>query len=107
MSKPRVYIAGPMTGLPELNYPAFNEAARLLRWFGHQVENPAENPRPACGTWLGYMRMSLRQISTADAIVMLPGWIWSRGARIEWLVGKLLGLQVCSLHEVDAEWEAS
>ena len=93
----RLYIAGPMTGLPGNNYMAFNKAARLLRFFGHVVENPAENPEPPCKSWLGYMRMSLRQISTVDAVVMLPGWMWSRGARIEWLIAKLLGLRVCSL----------
>lgn len=93
----RLYIAGPMTGYPESNYPAFHAAARLLRFFGYQVENPAENPEPPCGTWLGYMRMALRQISTVDGVVMLPGWIWSRGARIEWLLAKLLGLRVLSL----------
>lgn len=40
----RIYIAGPMSGLPEFNYPAFNRAAAVLRAQGHHVENPAENP---------------------------------------------------------------
>lgn len=93
----RLYIAGPMTGYPQSNYPAFHEAARTLRWFGLKIENPAENPPPPCGTWLGYMRMSLRQISRCDGVVMLPGWIWSRGARIEWVIAKLLGLRVVTL----------
>lgn len=101
----RLYVAGPMTGKKDFNYPAFNDAALLLRFFGHHVENPAENPRPPCGSWLGYMRMSLRQISRADAIVVLPGWLWSRGARIEWLIGKLLGLPVYSLARALAAME--
>lgn len=90
----RVYVAGPMTGHSDFNYPAFNAVAADLRARGFEVENPAENPAPPCRSWLGYMRMSLRQISTVDAMVMLPGWIWSRGARIEWLIAKLLGLPV-------------
>ena len=27
----RIYIAGPMSGLPDLNYPAFNAMAERLR----------------------------------------------------------------------------
>ena len=42
----RVYIAGPMTGLPDFNYPAFNAAAAKLRALGLEVLNPAENPPP-------------------------------------------------------------
>ncbi|QDL53108.1 DUF4406 domain-containing protein [Rhodoferax aquaticus] len=90
----RVYIAGPMTGLPHFNYPAFNAAAERLRALGFDVENPAENPVPNCGTWLGYMRMAIRQLVTCDGVALLPGWKGSRGARIErWLAG-MLGLAV-------------
>ncbi|MCY1527250.1 hypothetical protein D9M68_623110 [compost metagenome] len=39
----RIYLAGPMTGLPEFNYPAFHAEAARLRALGYQVENPAEN----------------------------------------------------------------
>jgi hypothetical protein len=84
-----LYIAGPMTGLPESNYPAFNDA----------VENPAENPRPPGGEWLEYMRMSLRQLSRVDALVMLPGWQNSRGARIEVDTALKLGFNVFTLEE--------
>ena len=38
----RIYVAGPMTGHPELNFPAFHAAATELRALGHHVENPAE-----------------------------------------------------------------
>jgi len=90
----RVYIAGPMTGLPGYNYPAFNAAAKRLRELGFEVENPAENPDPACGTWLGYMRMAIRQLALCDSLVLLPGWQDSRGARIEQQLAAELGLLV-------------
>ncbi len=98
----KIYIAGPMTGRPQFNYPAFHQAAALLRAAGYIVVNPAENPAPACGSWLGYMRMSVAQVASVDCLVMLPGWPFSKGARIEYLIAKLLGLGVTSLKKIGA-----
>ena len=42
----RIFLSGPMSGLPEFNLPTFHAAADLLRTHGHHVENPAENPEP-------------------------------------------------------------
>ncbi|MFJ9993363.1 DUF4406 domain-containing protein [Pseudomonas putida] len=95
----RVYISGPMTGLPDFNYPAFNAAAADLRAAGVHVENPAENPTPACGTWLGFMRLAVEQISRCDHVVTLPGWEESRGARVEVELARGLGLPVKTLPE--------
>lgn len=96
----KIYIAGPMTGRAQFNYPAFHQAATLLRAAGHVVINPAENPAPSCGSWLGYMRMSVAQVASVDCLVMLPGWPLSKGARIEYLLAKLLGLGVTSLKKI-------
>jgi hypothetical protein len=98
----KIYIAGPMTGRVQFNYPAFHQAATLLRAAGHVVINPAENPAPSCGSWLGYMRMSVAQVASVDCLVMLPGWPFSKGARIEYLLAKLLGLGVTSLKKIGA-----
>lgn len=90
-----VYIAGPMTGLPELNYPAFNAAAEVLRGEGHRVENPAENERPNNNpTWADWMRLGLAQMLLCDAVLLLPGWQQSPGARIEARTAIDLGLAV-------------
>jgi hypothetical protein len=79
----RIYIAGPMAGIPDLNYPAFNAQAARLRALGYHVENPAENPDPPCRSWDGYMRLAIAQLVTCDTIALLPGWQASRGARVE------------------------
>lgn len=92
--KKTIYVAGPMTGLPEFNYPAFNEAAATLRAQGHTVLNPAENPVPACGTWQGYMRLALAQLVQCECIVLLPGWAESKGALIERKLAQTLGMEV-------------
>lgn len=88
----RIYIAGPMTGYVDFNYPAFHAAARALRSQGHHVENPAENPAPACGSWLGYMRLALAQLVSCDEVLTLPGWEKSKGACIEVMLARALGL---------------
>lgn len=87
----KIYIAGPMTGLPDLNYPEFNRVAAILRGSGHEVFNPAENPE--CDSWAGYMRISLKQVCDADAIALLDGYMNSKGARLEALVACELGMQ--------------
>lgn len=90
----RTYIAGPMTGLPKFNHPAFDACAARLRARGLQVENPAENTPPACDSWVGWMRLALAQLIRCDAVHMLPGWQASRGARIEHDLARSLGLHV-------------
>jgi len=89
-----IYVAGPMSGLPDLNYPEFNRAAKALRALGYHVENPAENPAPACGSWQGYMRLAIAQLVQCDEIHMLRGWSQSKGAKIERELAGHLGLVV-------------
>ena len=89
----RIYIAGPMTGLPDFNYPAFNAEAARLRAIGWDVENPAENPAPPSGEWIDYMRLAIPQLMTCDVIVLLPKWEKSRGARVEIRVARMMGMQ--------------
>lgn len=90
----RVYIAGPMTGLPDFNYPAFNRAADALRAKGYHVENPADNPVPPCGTWKGYMLLAIAQLITCDTVALLPGWSDSKGAKVEHQLALDLDLDV-------------
>lgn len=90
----RVYIAGPMSGIENLNYPEFNRAAAQLRDLGYHVENPAENPAPPCGSWEGYMRLAIAQLVKCEEIHLLRGWSQSKGAKIERELAGHLGLIV-------------
>ena len=93
----RIYIAGPMTGLPDSNYAAFNDAAARLRKRCWHVENPAENPAPhveAHCNWTAYMRMGISQLMTCHAIYLLPGWQQSPGASAEYFIAQRLGLTI-------------
>ena len=117
----RVYIAGPMSGRPQFNYPAFAEMAKDLR---KEVVNPGEHiivtspaeldspsvqawasispdgvlptGGPSHGTFLG------RAVHTIidgefDAIVVLPEWWTSKGARVEVMAGLVSGARICNV----------
>lgn len=103
MSTKQIYIAGPMSGYPEWNYPAFMEAAHLLRSYGWSVKNPAEKDmeegyddpeaKKTGDTALSIANGSfpfrkaflwdVQQVLEGDAIYMLKGWEFSPGACAE------------------------
>lgn len=91
----RVYVAGPMTGHAELNFPAFRAEAVRLRAEGWDVVSPVEiNHGLEHEGWNACMRRDLAALVTCDAIQMLPDWRTSRGATLEHSVAFELGLQV-------------
>lgn len=71
----RCYLSGPMSGLPDWNFPAFHAEAARWRAAGWDVINPAE---AFCGAtdlpYMVYAEKDYNDLETADAIVMLPGW---------------------------------
>ena len=97
----RLYIAGPMSGLPDFNHPAFHQAAADLRAAGYIVTNPAENGLPIDSPWIDHMRRDITlMMARANAVALLPGWAQSRGARAEVRLARGLGWPVMS----KAEW---
>ena len=96
----RLYLAGPMTGLPDLNRPAFHAAAAELRAAGYEVVNPAEldESEPITdpdgpGAWERYMRRDIPHLCKCDAVALLPGWTESQGAQLESLIANGLGMR--------------
>ncbi|EPZ53127.1 MULTISPECIES: DUF4406 domain-containing protein [Alicyclobacillus] len=94
-----IYLSGPMTGHPDFNRPAFNNAAYCLRITGYQVTNPAEQHIPGA-SWADYLRHDLALMLQADCVVTLTGWQQSKGASLEVYVAKQLGIPVYELTEV-------
>lgn len=91
----KIYLSGPMTGLPEHNCPRFHEVAAKLRSEGHDVYNPAEY------AWEGEfpIRTAFAEYTSvictwADTIVLLEGWQDSRGVAVELLLAEICGLTV-------------
>ena len=105
----KIYLAGPMTGLPEWNFPAFLEAADKLRSAGHEVMSPAEHDLQGGFDPTGdghdfnlrvAFRWDLDQVQSVDAIVVLPGWTRSKGARAEIAVADVIGTPIYDLAEL-------
>lgn len=117
----KIYVAGPMRGIPEFNFPAFNAAATMLRAAGHIVFNPAEKDNERHGTDIskgnatgdesvaatqhGFdLRVALGDdlrwiCAEAEAIALLPGWEKSKGALAEYATANALGLEIIVLEQ--------
>jgi len=95
----KIYVAGPMTGIEDLNFPAFHAEALRLRAAGHTVVNPAEVNPDKSASWTDCMRADIAELVKCDAIRLLPGWEWSKGATLEEHIAKRLGLRVIPPHE--------
>lgn len=82
----KIYIAGPMTGIPDWNRQEFYNAETLLTGWGHTVFNPCKhqpNLNADSVPHEAYMKISLAMIDCCEAVWMLPGWKKSKGACIE------------------------
>lgn len=90
----KIYVAGPMKGVPDYNFPAFNAMADLLRAEGHEVINPADHGVVDGMEWIDYMRLDIAGLITCDAVQLLPGWRASRGASLEHEIAVRLGLEI-------------
>lgn len=96
-----LYLAGPITGMPDGNRSAFTAAADTLRHAGFGIVNPRELPHMPLTSWTLAMRLDLPMLMLCDGIALLPGWAESDGARMEHTIATRLGLPA---HPVGA-WE--
>lgn len=94
------YISGPMSDLPDLNFPAFHEAAHKLRALGHRVINPAEINTGGELTWQQCMRADIRALCDCHVLALLPGWERSKGAHLELHLAHRLGLEITTVADL-------
>jgi len=100
----RLYLAGPMSGITQFNFPLFNHVAGRLRARGYEVFNPAENPdRGTRQPRSYYMRLDIPALLASEAVVLLPGWRESRGASLEVWIAIDVGMPLYACSETDGE----
>ena len=80
----RVYISGAITFNPDYKED-FASAEEKLTENGIEVFNPAKTDAvlPKCMTYAEIMKIDLDLLDMCDAIFMLNGWQYSKGAKIE------------------------
>lgn len=108
----RLYISGPMSGHPDFNYPAFEDAAQRLRAAGYDVVSPHELDGEA-GVDLtkpfthedriAALKRDLVAVLDCDGVATLPGWMGSTGAFAEVAAARSIGAPERSV----SGWERS
>lgn len=100
----KIYVAGPMTGIEDYNYPLFNEVAARLRGMGYVVFSPTEvggssSLDEEVKSWEYYMREGLKFLLECDSVCLLPGWEKSKGACLEYKIASALGMDIRTVDE--------
>lgn len=100
----KVYIAGPMRGITDLNRKEFNKAEKFLNKLGiYDPINPARLDKESGmsdeelvsreGLRLA-MKRDIDALFECDAVFMLLGWEKSEGALIEHRLATMLGMTI-------------
>jgi hypothetical protein len=94
----KVYISGKITGLPISEVEKkFNDAEMLLLKNGYSVANPMSLPHLHNKSWVSYMKEDIAAMMKCEAILLLPDYIESKGALIEYDLANKLGFKIMFL----------
>ncbi|PKR57483.1 DUF4406 domain-containing protein [Thalassospira lohafexi] len=91
-----IYIAGPISGLPDGNKPAFDHAQDMLTKAGHIVMSPHSLPFGMPES--SYMDICLAMVRACERVVLLKGWENSLGVAAEQALAHKLGKTVGVIH---------
>jgi hypothetical protein len=125
----KIYLAGPMTGYEDFNFPAFHREAKRLRKMGYEVFNPAEKDIEYMGgdneifkgdgdpkalearggpTRKSRLAVDLAWICEhAEGIALMYKWEYSSGAFAENAAARALGLPKMIQDSTGKWWKLS
>jgi len=91
--KPKIYLSGKITGLPDLVPELlFEEAEYDVRaMYKHTqviIVNPIKIKHKPKSTWEDFMAKDIEALLYCDEIFMLTNWRKSKGAKIEHFIAK-------------------
>lgn len=93
--KKRVYISGPIGGYDmEERHEAFGRVKEMLMELGYVPISPMDNGLPDDSTREEHMNVDLALLMTCEYIYLMWGWTDSKGAVLETLVARQLGIEV-------------
>lgn len=111
----RLYVSGPMSGIPQFNFPAFHAASDRLRGMGYDVISPADldgedtawimrsedGILPPGKRWTDYLARDVALVAgpEVEAVVVLDGWSGSSGANLEVAVARALRKPILRLDD--------
>lgn len=95
------YLAGPMSGLPEHNYPTFIRVAQKIKQRGFTVFNPAEHNFIGVPAYICLQADIDAIVNRCERIAFLPGWRKSEGANTEALVAQVCGKSAYEIEETE------
>jgi hypothetical protein len=100
MSKPKLYVSGAISGMPDLNRTKFHLVTKQLRDLGHDVVNPHEICLgiPA-EEWAKCMRICIVALCFCEKMIMLDDWQNSRGATLEYAIATALGIKTYTVQD--------
>ena len=108
-SKTRIFIAGPMRGYENYNFKKFDHIEEFLKQLGFDVVNPARISRKFKESEVNsdiavYNKMvDMQQDAerTCNTILLLDGWQWSKGVKLEVKTASELGMQFLLESDID------
>ncbi len=74
----KIYLAGPMSGIPDRNHLLFFAAESYLKEQGAKVMNPAVLPKGFAHDV--YSEIGIQMMHACEMVAFLPGWQESSGA---------------------------
>lgn len=103
MTNNKIYISGPITGFNlEERKNFFAQMAALAKSNGFTPVNPFDNGIAPDADYADHMRADIKMLIECKAILMLPDWDLSEGAKLELKVAIACHIEI---YEVVTEWD--